>query len=183
MLSKKAEIAPFILIIGAPNAGKTSLLYRLYSGIYYPETQLTQREFEEVKVDKARLRLLNILENNLVKEEWEGFTTGCSAVIFIIDTSTKDGILTGQKLFQDIISSNSFQNIPFAIFANKSDLRLYNKHQLENYLMVPSNNIQSNPERIAIFNVSVKTSEGIIIGMEWIMKKSNVHFYIPAFRK
>jgi GTPase SAR1 family protein len=181
MLSKKAEIAPFILIIGAPNAGKTSLLYRLYSGIYYPETQLTQREFEEVKVDKARLRSLNILENNLLKEKWEEFTTGCSAVIFIIDTSTKDDILTGQKLFQDIISSNSFQNIPFAIFANKSDLHLYNKHQLEKYLMVSG--IQSNPERIAIFNVSVKTSEGIIIGMEWIMKKSNVHFYIPAFRK
>ncbi|MFX0182715.1 MAG: ADP-ribosylation factor-like protein [Candidatus Hodarchaeota archaeon] len=181
MLTKKVESAPFFLIIGAPNAGKTSLLYRLYSGIYYPEIQLTLRDFEELKVDKARLRSLNILENNLHKEEWEKFASGCSAVIFIVDTSTNDGILIGQKLFQEIILVNSVQNIPIAIFANKSDLRLYNKLHLEQNLMVPG--IQSNPERIEIFNVSVKTSEGIIIGMEWIMKKSNVHFYIPSFRK
>ncbi|MFX0205978.1 MAG: ADP-ribosylation factor-like protein [Candidatus Hodarchaeota archaeon] len=181
MLKEKEEINPFFLILGAPDAGKTSLLYRLYSGIFYTEGYDSNRDFEELKVDKVRLRALNILENNLLKKEWVQFVNGCSAVIYIIDTSSNEGILTGKRLFLDLESSNLFQNIPLAIFANKSDMLLYNKHQLEKDLMVPG--IQLNPERIEIFNVSIKTSEGISLAMEWIMKKSNVFFYIPAFRE
>ncbi|MFX0170811.1 MAG: ADP-ribosylation factor-like protein [Candidatus Hodarchaeota archaeon] len=181
MSKEKEESNPFFLILGTPDAGKTSLLYRLYSGIFCTERYDSNRDFEELQVDKVRLRSLNILENNLPKREWVKFVNGCSTVIYIIDTSTTEGILNGKQLFLDLDSSNLFQNIPLAIFANKSDIILYNKQQLEKDFMELG--IQSNPERIAIFNVSIKTSEGIISAMDWIMKKSNNFFYIPAFRE
>lgn len=39
----------FLLILGPPNAGKTTLMYRFYSGIFYTSVQVDNRNVEEVR--------------------------------------------------------------------------------------------------------------------------------------
>jgi len=46
----------FYLMIGPQNSGKTTFTYRLYSDIYYQGVQVSERNLEEVKVDRFRLR-------------------------------------------------------------------------------------------------------------------------------
>lgn len=177
---KFRDQTPFFLILGAPNAGKTSLLYRLYSGIFYNSAQLVNRNIEEVCVDKVRLRALNIMENNLTKEIWEPLTVGCSGVIFIVDLSKSDNVTDSYALFQEIRTSSFLGHNPFAIFANKNDLQSFDELILMEDLSLPDNEYN---QSYIIQSVSCKTTEGIIEGITWLMEKTGVSFYIPVFRK
>ncbi len=175
-----SENQPIFLILGAPNAGKTTLMYRLYSGIFYNTVQVTNQNVETVKVDKVRLRALNILENKLVKEIREPLTIGTSGVIFIVDTSISAEENEVHSFFQEIISSTALKNLPLLIIGNKADLPHYDELQLMKYLRLTET---QQKERFLIQLVSCRTTEGIIDGMQWLMKKTNQYFYIPAFRK
>lgn len=177
---KYQKKTPFFLILGATNAGKTSLLYRLYSGIFYNSVQLVNRNIEEARVDNIRLRTLNIMENNLTKEIWGPLTVGCSGVIFIIDLTKTTNVTDSYALFHELRSSSSLVHIPFAIFANKNDLQKFNELNLLKDLSLPDNEHDQN---YIIQSVSCKTTEGIIEGITWLMEKTGVSFYIPKFRK
>lgn len=170
---------PFFLILGPPNAGKTTLMYRLYSGIFYNNTQVDNRDAEEVRVDNVRLRTLNILENNLEKEIWAPLALGSSGIIFIVDITSID-ITDTHTLFQVIKSIEDVKQLPLLIFANKIDLQQYNEVKLLKDLNLPGKH-QDNTLKIQ--KISCKTTEGIIKGMEWFMGKTRISFYIPAFRK
>ena len=176
----KPENQPFFLILGPPNAGKTTLMYRLYSGIFYNTVQATNQNVETVKVDKIRLRALNILENMLTKEIWKHLTIGSSGVIFIVDISTSAEKKDVYTLFQEIRSSKALKNLPLLIMGNKIDLPHQDELQLMKDLKLPET--QQN-KKFLIQLISCKTTEGIIDGMDWLMKKTNQYFYIPAFRK
>ncbi len=171
---------PSFLILGPPNAGKTTLMYRLYSGIFYSTVQVTNQNVETVKVDKIRLHALNILENRLTKEIWEPLTTGSSGVIFIIDVSTTAEKKDVYALFQEVRSSKALKALPLLIMGNKIDLPHQNKHQLMKELDLHETQLS---EKFLIQLISCKTTEGITDGMKWLMKKTNEQFYIPAFRK
>ncbi len=169
----------FYLILGPPNSGKTSLIYRLYSGIFYEEIQVIHRDIEEVKVDLVHLRTLNIWENNLTNEVWELSATGCRGLIFIIDVSLQTSINEGKEFFLDIVqSSYSFQKVPKVVFGNKVDLSSYSET-----ILLEDLELSSNQNSYFIQCISCKTTEGILEGMAWLMEKANLFFYIPKFRK
>lgn len=174
------EIQPFFLILGGPNAGKTTLMYRLYSGIFYNTVQVTNQNVETVKVDKIRLRALNIIENKLTKEVWEPLAIGSSGVIFIVDVSKSVENKDGYGLFQEITSSKVLESLPLLIFGNKIDLPHHDEIQLLKDLKLDQSHQN---ERFLIQLISCKTTEGIIEGMNWLMIKTGEFFYIPAFRK
>ncbi|MFX1282765.1 MAG: ADP-ribosylation factor-like protein [Promethearchaeota archaeon] len=174
-----AENYPFFLILGSPNSGKTTLMYRLYSGIFYNAIQTLKRNIEEVRVDKVRLRTLNIVENNLSKEIWEPLISECSGVIFIIDISISANLIDSYRLFQEIGLSERLNNLPLAVFANKVDLQRHEVNLIKD-LKIPET---QEKEAFIVQAISCKTTAGITEGMNWLMKKTSNYFYIPAFRK
>ena len=164
---------PFFLILGPPNAGKTTLMYRLYSGIFYTAVQVDNRNVEEVRVDNVRLRTLNIVENNLKRETWIPFTVGSTGTIFVVD-STSNNIEVTRTLFQNVRAIEDLKEIPLLMCINKIDLKEnFNFKELEIDI---KNNVR-------IQEISCKTTEGILEGMMWLMEKTKTSFYIPTFRK
>ena len=169
----------FYLILGPPNSGKTSLIYRLYSGIFYNEIQVVHRDLEEVKVDQVHLRSLNIWENNLTNEVWELSAVGCEGLIFIIDVSSQTSINEGKEFLLDIVQpSYIFQKVPKVVFGNKVDLSSYSET-----ILLEDLELSSKQNSYFIQCISCKTTEGILEGMAWLMEKANLFFYIPKFRK
>ncbi|MFW9904677.1 MAG: ADP-ribosylation factor-like protein [Candidatus Thorarchaeota archaeon] len=167
---------PFFLILGPPNAGKTTLMYRLYSGIFYTTFQVNNRVFEEVRVDNVWLRALNIVENNLQKETWIPLTLGSSGIIFIVATTSNNKAET-LSLFQDVRSINNLSQHPLLVVVNKIDLKKDFKFLQD--LRLPEDQQHS----FKIQKISCKTTEGIIEGIMWLMEKTETFFYIPTFRK
>jgi len=169
----------FYLILGLPNSGKTSLIYRLYSGIFYEEIQVIHRDLEEVKVDQVHLRALNIWENNLTREAWEMLAVGCEGLIFIIDVSSQTSINEGKEFLHDVVQpSYIFREVPKVVFGNKVDICSYNET-----ILLEDLELSSNQNSYFIQCISCKTTEGILEGMAWLMEKANLFFYIPKFRK
>lgn len=121
-MDQKMIIFHFFSILGTPNAGKTSLLFRLYSGIFYSNTQGGIRDFEQARVDQVHLRTINILEKKLPTEKWEPLTLGSVGHIYVLDVSTQKEYSLGLDFFQRIRVSRSLQKLPFLIFGNKIDL-------------------------------------------------------------
>lgn len=179
--SQHSRRQPFFLILGTPNAGKTTLLYRLYSGIFYDAVQVSNRDIEEVRVDRIRLRILNILERKLPREFWEPLITESSGVIFVVNISSQTDIVEASQLFQEIRLSPAMIKIPLVIFGNKIDL----PHNVSTLELLQSMKLAAEDQNKAftIKFCSCKTAQGIIEGIEWLMQKANVYFYIPTFRK
>lgn len=168
----------FYLIIGPPNSGKTSLTYRLYSGIFYNEVQVSNRYLEEVKVDKVRLRTLNIWENNLTEEKWRSHSSGCVGVIFLLDISSQKGIADGKKFYDQIIKpTQDFNGKTKAIFGNKTDRRSYDENRLLSDL-----GITEMQNETIVQCISCKSAKGILNGMNKLMQKTNAKFHITTFR-
>ncbi len=169
----------FYLIIGPPNSGKTSLTYRLYSGIFYNGVHMSNHYLEEVKVDKVRLRMLNIWENDLNEDKWVQLSNGCAGVIFILDISSNNGVKEGKKFYDQIIKSlPNFKGKIIAIFGNKTDLRSYDENRLISDL-----NVEERQNEIIVQCISCKSTEGIKNGMRKLMEKTSAVFHIPTFRK
>lgn len=176
---RNEQKSDFYLILGPPSSGKTTLTYRLYSGIYYQGVRVSKRNLEEVKVDRVRLRTLNIWENNLNEEKWKPSSLGCVGVIFLLDISSQKGITNGIKFYDQIIKpSPVFKEKPMLIFGNKTDLRSYDEIMLSSDI-----EIQNTQNQIILQCISCKTTEGIKDGMNKLMEKTNALFHIPAFRK
>jgi GTPase SAR1 family protein len=176
---RNTQKSDFYLILGPPNSGKTTLTYRLYSGIYYQGIQMSKRNLEEVKVDLIRLRTLNIWENELNEEKWKPLSYGCVGVILLVDISSQKGLADGRKFYDQIIKSSPvFKGKPKLIFGNKTDLRSYDEITLSSDLK-----ITERQNDFIIQCISCKTTEGIKDGMNKLMEKTNARFHIPAFRK
>lgn len=166
---------PLFLIVGPPCSGKTTLMYRLYSGIFYTTFQATNRDFEEVRVDNVRLRTLNIVENNLQKETWIPLALGSVGIIYIIDSTSNNKAETW-TLFQDIRSIGKLRQLPLLVCVNKIDLE-------EEIRFLQDLELPEDRHSFKIQHISCKTTEGIIEGMKWLMETTRTFFYIPAFRK
>ncbi|MFX0205323.1 MAG: ADP-ribosylation factor-like protein [Candidatus Hodarchaeota archaeon] len=167
---------PFFLILGPPNSGKTTLMYRLYSGIFYTTFQVNNRDFEEVRVDNVRLRTLNIVENNLQKETWIPLALGSSGIIYIIDSTSNNEAET-HILFHDVRAIDELKQLPLLVCVNKIDLK-------EDFRFLQDLGLPEEQENsFRTQKISCKTTEGIIEGMKWLMEKTKTFFYIPAFRK
>ena len=171
---------PLIIILEPSNVGKTTLLYRIYSGIYYSKANIPQRNLEELKVDTTRLRALNIIENQLTPNIYQILMENCSDIILHVDVSLEKTLSEGYDFFNNIlINTPGYLDYPVLIFGNKIDKRRISEFEIINLF-----SIMDRIENLwFVKNISCKSSVGIREGMSWLMDKTGLNFYIPSFRE
>ncbi|MFW9777571.1 MAG: GTPase domain-containing protein [Candidatus Heimdallarchaeota archaeon] len=173
---------PTLIILGAPNSGKTSLLYRLYSGIFYKNAPMApSRPIEQVRVDTILLRAINIVEKELSYEEWSPMTHGVTATIFVVDISTDQSIEEGVDLYKAVMARRTVDGTYQGIFGNKTDLRNYSSNALRQRFQENerSNSTGDSP----FFCVSLLTTDNLRKSLAQFMYDANLSFHIPVFRK
>ncbi|MFW9854680.1 MAG: ADP-ribosylation factor-like protein [Candidatus Thorarchaeota archaeon] len=179
---EEAEKWPALIILGTPNSGKTSLLYRLYSGIFYKNAPMApSRPIEQVRVDNTLLRAINIIENELSYEEWSPMTHGATAIIFLVDVSADQSIAEGMDLYKGVMARLTVDGIYQGIFGNKTDLRNYSSDALRQRFH--ENDHLNSAVNSPFFCVSLLTANNLRKSLARFMYNANLTFHVPVFRK
>jgi len=168
--------------LGTPNAGKSSLLYRLYSGIFYERApKVATQSIEQARVDNILLRALNIQEKKISHDEWNPIARNAIAIIFVLDVSNDQGIEEGIALYKEITQLSTISGVPQAILGNKIDIRPYLAEVLRDQFH--SRNAWNPKFKPLVFCISVLTTDGLRKSMDIFMRKSKFSFHIPVFRE
>lgn len=110
-----------IVLLGLDNAGKSSLIQRLSAGrvSLLPPTQRPQEE--QFTMEGIVFKAWDLGGHEAVRNLWDEFTVGSSAVIFVIDAADEDRLEEAKVELEELLGQTSTEGVPVAICYNKCD--------------------------------------------------------------
>ncbi len=119
-----------VQIVGLPQTGKTSLLYRIKKNKTLDEIpKIDIGNIEEVNYEEATFKFWDIstpvnttTSSVIVRPEWVSLVPTPTAVIFMIDSSDLDNLGNVIEALKILLNDPTLQDSIFLIFANKQDL-------------------------------------------------------------
>ncbi|EJW03269.1 small GTP-binding protein domain [Edhazardia aedis USNM 41457] len=150
-----------LLFLGLDNAGKTTILYRLFNkeiSQIAPTFGYQIHNFEYAKDEKnIKLTILDVGGQQSFRKYWSNYFEKLDGLIFVYDS-------TDPRKFEDFLDSIleqiDDQRIPILILANKCDLAMNKKIKFKEF-----------KENIKAFHVSAKTKENLYSAFDWILEK------------
>jgi small GTP-binding protein len=156
-----------ISVLGLDRAGKTTILQRMKTGRWIPNTTPTiGMNSETIVIGEVRFTAWDLGgQLQFRRTLWDMYTKNSVGLIFVVDLSDPTRYPEVRINLKRILSMTHLENLPLAIFANKIDLiEEINENDLLNILGISK---ISNRE-IKVFKTSAKTGEGIMEGIYWL---------------
>jgi len=167
-----------ILIVGLDKAGKTALLERIKQIFNGTEPIPFERirptvglNIGEINAGSLTLGFWDLGGQHGLRTIWEKYEVESDAVIFVIDAFDRSRIEELKSSFAPLIKSQQLGTVPFAIFANKYDLKK-KENDLQPLCEEELNKILElrNFQRpTKVQTVSALTGHGIQEGLEWLV--------------
>ncbi len=173
---EKSEIIPItqqiikggkISVLGLDRAGKTSILQRMRTGRWIPNTTPTiGMNSETIIIGNVRFTAWDLGgQLQFRRSLWDMYTKNSVGLLFVVDVSNPRRYPEVRINLKRMLSMTHLENLPLAIFANKIDLiEDIEENDLPNILGISK---ISNRE-IKVFKTSAKTGEGIMVGIYWL---------------
>lgn len=117
--SKSEEVT--ILLVGLSNAGKTEMVKRILKkrrAKTLISKYITNFKF---KMRKFEINLLEISDNEVMREMWPFYFAQASAVIFVADISDFTTIEQSRLMFTEMMKHKYIRRKPIVIYANKEE--------------------------------------------------------------
>ncbi len=162
MSKKNAKIS----VLGLDRAGKTTMLQRLKTGRWIPDTTPTiGMNAETIQIGDVTFSAWDLGgQLQFRRALWEMYTRNSKGLIYVIDLSDPARFPESRVYLWRMLRMNHLKNIPLAIFANKVDLIDCTEEDLANFM-----GINSKMSRVlSIFKTSAFTGEGIHKGIYWL---------------
>lgn len=163
LAKKNAKIS----VLGLDRAGKTTMLQRLKTGRWIPDTTPTiGMNAETIQIGDVTFSAWDLGgQLQFRRALWEMYTKNSAGLIYVIDVSDAARYPEARNNLWRMLKMNHLQNVPLAIFANKVDLvDSVTEEDLANFM-----GINKKMSRILnIFKTSAKTGEGIHKGIYWL---------------
>jgi len=162
MSKKNAKIS----VLGLDRAGKTSMLQRLKTGRWIPDTTPTiGMNAETIQIGDVTFSAWDLGgQLQFRRALWEMYTKNSKGLIYVIDLSDPARFPESRNYLWRMLRMTHLKNIPLAIFANKVDLVDCTEEDLANFM-----GINSKMSRVlSIFKTSAFTGEGIHKGIYWL---------------
>jgi len=163
MSKKNAKIS----VLGLDRAGKTTMLQRLKTGRWIPDTTPTiGMNAETIQIGDVTFSAWDLGgQLQFRRALWEMYTRNSKGLIYVIDLSDPARFPESRVYLWRMLRMTHLKNIPLAIFANKVDLiQDVSEQDLANFM-----GINSKMSRVlSIFKTSAFTGEGIHKGIYWL---------------
>lgn len=160
-----------ISVLGLDRAGKTSILQRLKTGRWVPDTQPTiGMNAETFHINNVRFTVWDLGgQIQFRRALWDTYTKNSVGLIYVIDISDPARFPETRLNLWTMLEKTHLKGIPLAIFANKIDLfqdkgELFSESDLANSMGIT----KKINRRLSIFKTSAKTGQGISEGIYWL---------------
>ncbi|MHA1978703.1 MAG: ADP-ribosylation factor family protein [Candidatus Hodarchaeales archaeon] len=161
-MKKNAKIS----VLGLDRAGKTTMLQRLKTGRWIPDTTPTiGMNAETIQIGDVTFSAWDLGgQLQFRRALWEMYTKNSKGLIYVIDLSDPARFPESRNYLWRMLKMTHLKNIPLAIFANKVDLVDCTEEDLANFM-----GINKKMSRVlSIFKTSAVTGEGIHKGIYWL---------------
>jgi ADP-ribosylation factor-like protein 1 len=161
-----------ISVLGLDRAGKTTILQRLKTGRWIPDTQPTiGMNAETIRINNVRFTAWDLGGQMQFRNAlWDMYTKNSVGLIYVIDASEPARFPEARFNLWTMLKKINLQGLPLTIFANKMDI-LHDKREVFSTTdLANSMGITKKlNRRLKLFKTSAKTGEGISEGIYWLV--------------
>jgi small GTP-binding protein len=155
-----------ICVLGLDRAGKTTMLQRLKTGRWIPDTTPTiGMNAETIRIGDVKFTAWDLGgQLQFRRALWKMYTKNAEGLIYVVDVSDPARYPEARTNLWRMLKEEHLKKVPVAIFANKVDLIDCSEDDLANYM-----GISKKMNRLLnIFRTSAVTGEGIHRGIYWL---------------
>lgn len=161
--TRKAQI----LILGLDAGGKTTILYRLKTGVGAITVPTIGFNAEEIKYGNLSFVAFDIGGQDRIRKMWPHYFPKTDGVVFVVDSADRNRINLAKKELDLLHAHPMLNNIPFLIFANKQDISTAMKQEE----LCRALNMFTYKDRVWKVQPSIGTDgTGVQEGFTWLSK-------------
>lgn len=113
-----------VLILGLDNAGKTTILYKLYAPDRVIRTMPTIGfNMETVVYKNLQFNVWDLGGQTNIRPYWRCYYANTDAIIYVVDSTDKDRISLTKKELIAMLEEEELKNTILLVFANKQDMK------------------------------------------------------------
>jgi len=112
-----------VLILGLDNAGKTTILYKLYSPDRVVRTMPTIGfNVESVVYKNLNFSVWDLGGQTNIRPYWRCYYANTNAVIYVVDSTDKERLALSRKELMAMLEEEELKDVHLLVFANKQDM-------------------------------------------------------------
>ena len=119
-----------ILILGLDNAGKTTLLYRMKTGVVSTFVPTQRTNVEEFEHGGVSFKAFDVGGHEVVRKLWADFMTEVDAVVFVVDAADDERLAEARDALHKAAATMATAGleaevqppVPLLLLANKADV-------------------------------------------------------------
>ena len=111
-----------VVIVGMPNSGKTTILYKLSLGEVIVSQPTVGSNVEEVNHENLRMQVWDLGGQENLRSHWDAYYSNTQAIVFVIDSADDSQLQTSKAEFWSLLVNNDLREAAILILANKQDL-------------------------------------------------------------
>lgn len=113
-----------VLILGLDNAGKTTILYKLYAPSRVIRTMPTIGfNVETVVYKNLNFNVWDLGGQTNIRPYWRCYYANTHAIIYVIDSCDRDRLGLSKKELMSMLEEEELKGTVLLVFANKQDMK------------------------------------------------------------
>lgn len=119
--------------------------------------------------NKINLKFWDVGGQDSLRELWENYYLQCHGIIFVIDSCDKNRLIECQNVLTKIITNDLVENIPILMLANKQDLEIETKLEVQDIKEIfnpIAEHLSARDSRV--LPISAMKGDGIKESIDWI---------------
>mmetsp|Transcript_4574 Transcript_4574/g.7940 ORF Transcript_4574/g.7940 Transcript_4574/m.7940 type:complete len:180 (-) Transcript_4574:198-737(-) len=154
-----------IIIVGLNNAGKTTILYKLFLGEVVYTKPTIGSNVEEIRYKNIRFEMWDLGGQDSCRSSWSHYYVNTHAVMIVMDSTDRERLFIVKSELQRILASEDLANASILVFANKQDLKgAMSPAEITSVLGLD----QIRDHSWHIQGCCALTGEGLFAGLDWI---------------
>ena len=158
-----------VTMVGISGSGKSSILHWLRYRKFNTELQPTFGfDIDTIEYNGINCTIWDYGGHQKIRPFWHQTNKVCRGLIFVIDSSDREGIIESLEELQKIRKKEEIKDVPVLVFANKRDLEdIMTLEEIRNKLRfsdIPKEYIHLQPS-------IARKGEGILEGLKWLTER------------